>query len=163
MSATNSKQMEEALQAAVARMNRPEPSSAPAGSDPIAILAALLPKLIENRAEKSELVEKLDGLRNDELVPLRKQLRLIRVKLHEMAQAQGQLIEAVNQISEQQSAVNEAVLHLAGQVERIQVVAASDDFDDAPAVDERRAAPISRKAPAQAVKGPRGIKKQQRQ
>jgi hypothetical protein len=128
---SDTKAMEDALQAAVAKMNRSASNgAAPAAADPLSLLMTLLPKLLENRESPDEIVEKLEGLQSEELAPLREQVRLVRVQLHRVRKSQQDTLEALHQLREQQAAVGEAVLHLAKQMSRLEIFEGADDVDD---------------------------------
>jgi hypothetical protein len=119
---SNNKAMEEALQVAVSRMNRSENGGAPAPTDPIGLLAAVLPKLIESRGERDAIIAKIDGLESENLSPLREELRLARKQIHRLHRAQEEMMAILQQLSEQQNAIGEAVLDLAKQMARIEFV-----------------------------------------
>jgi hypothetical protein len=132
---TDNRSMEEALQAAVAQMNRTGNNGpAPAPMDPISMIVSLLPKLLENRESRDELAEKLDGMQTEELTPIREQLRIVRQQLVRMRRSQDEVLGAIAELREQQTAIGEAVLHLAQNLQRLEILDERADeagFDDA--------------------------------
>jgi len=133
---SNNKAMEEALQAAVSRMNRPEmpgAQSAPA-LDPIGLLAAIVPKFLENRGEREAILEKIDekiaAFHTDDLMPMREELRQARQQIHRLRKTQIEMMAILQQLSEQQTAVGDAVLDLAKQMARIQIVEPVEDVEE---------------------------------
>jgi hypothetical protein len=147
---SDTKAMEEALQAAVAKMNRGGTNGAappPLAADPLSLLMAVLPKLLESREPREDIVEKLEGIQSEELGPLREQVRLMRVQLHRLRKAQEETTEILHQLREQQNAVGEAVLHLANQMARFEIVEDEDDVDDELDIYERPAPPPRSAAP----------------
>jgi len=156
----NTKAMEEALQAAVSRMNKPDGSSGGGGggTDPLGVLAAVLPKLLENRGEREDLAERVEAVRTEDLAPMREQIRAIRVRLHQLAKSQDAVLSALDQLREQQTAVGEAVLQLARQMARIEVLSEPEDEPEIPA--PRRAPAPAPRAPAH--KAPRRNRKNAR-
>lgn len=146
---TDNRSMEEALQAAVAQMNRTGNNApTPAPMDPISMIVSLLPKLLENRESRDELAEKLEGMQTEELTPIREQLRIVRQQLVRMRRSQDEVLGAIAELREQQTAIGEAVLHLAKHLQRLEILdETSDDagFDDAvltpPSSARRRATP----------------------
>lgn len=121
MSVETDKAMEEALQAAVARMNRPSTNGS-SGSDPISLLMAVLPKLLENRSDREDVLEKIEGLQTEDLAVLREQVRLARKQLHRLLTSQEVVLEELRQLREQQAAVGNAVLHLAKEMARVEIL-----------------------------------------
>lgn len=148
---TDTRSMEEALQAAVAQMNRSGSNGAapPAPMDPLSMIVSLLPKLLENLESREDLTEKLDGIQNEELTPIREQLRIVRQQLVRLRRSQDDVLTAIAQLREQQTAIGDAVLHLAQHMERLEILDEPPDdagFDDAalapPAPARRRASPV---------------------
>jgi hypothetical protein len=143
MNTDRNKVMQEALQAAVMRMNGSGSGGQPMGSDsampadPISMLMTFLPKLLQsnesNEEEREELNEKLEALKNEDIRTLRKQL-------HRVMKLQEQMLGELQHIREQQSAVGDAVLHLAEQMTRIEIIS---DLSDEPDGYEREVPPPS--------------------
>ena len=129
MSNERTKAMEEALQAAVSRMNKSDGGASGMAADPIGMLMTLLPKLLENNDEREDLVEKLDGLEKETFHELKEQLRGLRKQVHRLFKAQQEALEELRDLREQQTAVGQAVLHLAEQMSRLDIV---DDIGDEP-------------------------------
>jgi DNA repair ATPase RecN len=155
---SNTKAMEEALQAAVSRMNQPQ--AAPTHTDPLGVVAAVLPRLLENREDRQDIAEKIDGLRTEDLAPLREQIQLVRQKLHRLGKAQDTMMTALDQLREQQTAIGEAVLELVRQMARVQILdEAPEDLEEEVRAPARRPAAAPRRAPAQAPKAPRRVRK----
>lgn len=135
MSADTSKAMEDALQAAVARMSNGSNGEAPTGPgglpmEPFGLLMALLPKLLENNEEREDLAEKLDGLEKDKFEPLHEQIRGARKQIHRVFKQQERILEELQEMREQQTAVGNAVLHLAEQMARVEIVDDAMDSED---------------------------------
>ena len=124
------KQMQEALQAAVTRMNTGS-GSAPArpGGDMLGAAMTILPKLLQSSGASEEMLEKLDALKKDELAALREQVQIVRKQCHRMLKFQEDLLSKVHEIQRQQVAAAGAVLDLAQQMARITFI------DDAPVDD----------------------------
>jgi hypothetical protein len=132
MSTGTDKALEEALQAAVARMNK-NGNSAPTTPEPIALLMALLPKLLEKNEERDDLLEKIDELQKDDLATLREQVRGARKQLHRVLKTSEIILAELGQLREQQTAVGNAVLHLARQMSRVQIL---EEMPDDEGIDE---------------------------
>jgi DNA repair exonuclease SbcCD ATPase subunit len=129
----DTKAMEEALQAAVAKMNRPSNGGSSTTSDMLSALLAVLPKLLENgRDDREDIAEKLDGLQTEEFAPMREQLRQLRMQVHRVRKTQDEVLSALEAMREQQTAIGEAVLQLARQMSRIELLdeANGDDIYD---------------------------------
>ncbi|MBN1612074.1 MAG: hypothetical protein JW940_35915 [Polyangiaceae bacterium] len=125
---SNTKAMEEALQAAVARMNRSGTDSG-APTDPISLLMSLIPRLLEHNQERDDVLEKLEGLTNDGLAPLREQLLAMRKQLHLLRKSHREMLEQLRQVQEQEAATGKAVLHLARQMARVEIIEEMPDDD----------------------------------
>jgi hypothetical protein len=139
MSGANTKAMEEALEAAVARMGKPaEPPRPAASSEPLAMLAAILPKLIESHGERSA-AQKIDSLREEDLQPLRDQMRTVRRRLHQITKTQAEILGAVESLRQQQTVIGDAVLELVNQMARVRIVEESDQVPEPWALSPRRA------------------------
>jgi superfamily II RNA helicase len=133
--------MEEALQSAIARMSKQESSNG--GANPLNLLMAILPKLLANNEEREDLVEKIEGLEKDSLAPLQEQIHGLRKQVHRAMKMQAAIIEELRELRDQQTAVGNAVLHLAQQMSRVGIVEGSyeDDEFDEPAPPPRPARP----------------------
>jgi hypothetical protein len=116
--------MQEALQAAVARINNgsaPPPSSPP--PDTMGMLAALLPKLLNSQGEDHEdLAERLETLQKEELAPLRAEVQALRRNLHQVFKMQQRIVAHLNALDRRQETTSEALLDLAGQMARVQII-----------------------------------------
>ncbi len=148
MSTDTTKMMQEALQAAVTRINNgsAEPPAGPQAGpqagpvDTIGAVMSVLPKLLRGNESGEEMLEKLDALETGGLRPLREQIQILRKQCKLMLKSQEQLLAKVDEMQRQQSAVVDAVLDLAQQMARITLLedAASGDDDY-----EREAPPVS--------------------
>lgn len=147
MSTDTTKAMEEALQAAVTRMTHGDKAPSATPTDPIGLLMALLPKLLSNDEERGDLVEKLEGFEKETMVPLQEQVKGMRKQLHRLARAQDEVLEALRELREQQTAVGNAVLHLADQMARIELLDEPDPQDDYVEPPAPRASPRRRPGP----------------
>lgn len=155
----NTKAMEEALQAAVTRMNKPAGGGGSGLTDPLGVIAAVLPKLLENRGEREDIGEKIDGLRTEDIAPLREQMQLVRKKLHRLGKAQEEMMGALDQLRAQQTAIGDAVLELVQQMARVEILdGVPDDMEPEVRAPERRSAAPSRR-PARAAKTPQRVRK----
>jgi len=116
--------MQEALQAAVARLNSGANGSGESKFSmfqAFAPLLPLLPKLL-NTGASEEMLERLDTLQKNDLWALRDQVQILRKQCERMLKAQDQLLERVHEIQRQQVAAAGAVLDLAQQMARITFV-----------------------------------------
>ena len=132
MNTETTKAMQEALEAAVTRMNNGGGAPSALSPDTMGALMAVLPKLLQNDGSGEEMLEKIDALRKEELTPLRGQLRILRKQTHRMLKSQKRLLLRVSEIQRQQTAVANAVLDLAQQMARITFIddVPTDDDDD---------------------------------
>jgi hypothetical protein len=138
------KLMQDALQAAVTRINNgsagsagsAEPQAGPA--DTIGAVMSVLPKLLRNNESSEDLLEKLDALQTGGLTPLREQMQILRKRSSLMLKSQEQLVAKVDELQRQQSAIARVVLDLARQMARITLVEEVPTGDDD---DEREAPP----------------------
>jgi hypothetical protein len=145
---SDTKAMEEALQMAVAHMARQQDGGGGNGaSNPLHLLAAVLPKLLSNDEEREDLVEKLEGLEKETFGPLQEQILGLRKQVHRVGKLQEAIIAELQELREQQTAVGNAVLHLAEQMSRIGIVddQLDDDFDEPPPPSPPRARPTHKK------------------
>jgi len=123
MSADTTKAMQEALQAAVSRMNNgPTESKTGAPSETIGLLMSIVPKLLQGSQSSEEMVEKLDALQKGELTSLSGQVEGLRKQFLRMLKCQEQLLVKVGAMQKEQAAVARAVLDLAHQMARITLI-----------------------------------------
>jgi hypothetical protein len=128
------KAMQEALQAAVSRMNSgsaPEPRQSP--MEMLAPLVSMLPSLLQNRESGEDVAEKIEELRKGELAALQEQVRVLRKQCVHMMKAQEQMLARLRDLQRQQAAAGDVVLELAQQLARIRFVgdlAEGEDDDD---------------------------------
>jgi chromosome segregation ATPase len=124
VSTETTKAMQEALEAAVTRMNSgsaPEPH-VPSQTEMLGALMGALPKLLRGDESGEELIERIDTLQKTELTPLREQVQMLRRQCHRIAKAQEALLARVEELQREQATASEAVLDLARQMERITFV-----------------------------------------
>lgn len=124
----SSKAMQEALQAAVARMNNG--SDAKIGPDMMSTLMTFLPRLLQNNGSGEEMLERLDTLQKGDLTSLREQVQSLRKQCHRMLKSQEQLLMKVHEIQRQQVAAAGAVLDLAQQMARIRIIDDTADYEE---------------------------------
>jgi len=123
--------MQEALQAAVMRMNSGQGDAqqpGPAGT--IGAVMSIVNKLLQGSESSEELLEKLETLQKEDLTSLREQVQVLRKQCSRMLKSQEQLLEKVGGIQREQVAVSRAVLDLAREMARITLI------DDVPAGEE---------------------------
>ena len=136
MNPETTKAMQEALEAAVTRMNNGAGAQPALSPDTMGALMAVLPKLLQNDGSGEEMLEKLDALQKGDLTPLRAQVRVLRKQGQRMLKSQKRLLLRVSEIQRQQTAIANAVLDLAQQMERITFlddVPNDDDYERRPA------------------------------
>jgi hypothetical protein len=130
---SDTKAMEEALQSAVARPSKQDGGNN-GGANPLSLLMAVLPKLLSNDEDREDIVEKLEGLEKETLVPLQEQIHGLRKQVQRVTKFQAAIIEELRELRDQQTAVGNAVLHLAQQMARVGIVDDRgdqlDDLDD---------------------------------
>src|SRR5262249_10578380 len=125
------KAMQEALQAAVSRMNTNGSGEGKGGtSDIIAALMPILPKLLQNNGAGEELIEKIEGLQKGDLATLREQVQVLRKQCYRILKSQEQILGKVHEIQRQQVAAAGAVLDLAQQMARITFIEDPDVGED---------------------------------
>ena len=129
---THNKAMEDALQAAVARIGNGHGSgsdqmaSSPM-ADPIGLLMSVLPKLLEGRGGNQEDVnEKLEALQKDDLAPIRQQMKAQGELLRRVFRAQKILLRELRAVQSVQSALGSVVSNMASQLEVIDDGAADE-------------------------------------
>lgn len=121
MSAESTKAMEEALQAAVRRMNGGGGDT----PDPIGLISSILPKLLspeDAEEERDEVLEKLEGLKREDLGTLREQVQLLRKQVHRIWKSHEELLARVKELAEGQQAAADAVLQLARHMARVRII-----------------------------------------
>jgi uncharacterized protein YhaN len=134
--ADNNRAMEEALQAAIARMNSGAPSLPGSGAsagpalDPIPLLMSVLPKLLERGSDDNDTSEQLASLQKELLQPLREQLARQNQLLERLFNAQKAVLRKLSALETVQSAIGGAVTSLTEQMARIELV--DDEQFDAP-------------------------------
>jgi uncharacterized protein HemY len=131
MDTDTTKVMQEALQAAVTKLNNngSEPRAAPT-ADTIGTLMSFVPRLLQNNEAGGQMLEKLDALKKGELTTLKGDVQLLRKQCYRVFKQQEQLLERLENLQKQQTAVGHAVLELAQQMARITFVDGADDEDD---------------------------------
>jgi hypothetical protein len=144
MKSDSSKAMQEALNATVARMHNgtgngaaPAGATMPAPTDLLGLLVTVLPKLLQNNEASEEMIEKLDekleSLQKGDLTALREQVLLLRKQCHRLLKGQAELLGAVHEIQKQQGVANEAIVELAQQMSRMQIIdplAVDDGYEE---------------------------------
>lgn len=120
--ADTTKAMQEALEAAVARMNSASPDQRPPGPDLMSTLMALAPRLLQSTGNGQEMLERLETLRKGEIAGIREQVQILRKQCFRMLKFQEQLLVKVHEIQRQQVAAAGAVLDLAQQMARLTIV-----------------------------------------
>ncbi len=127
----NSRAMEEALQAAVSRMNGtppvlPAPQATSMPNDPMSLFASVLPKLLERGSEtdvdEDRLTDAIEQLRTDDLKPLREQLEAQTASIERILRSQKMLLRRLRE-------VDEMVTLLAKQLSRIELLEEPDSMD----------------------------------
>jgi hypothetical protein len=131
------KAMQEALQAAVKRMTANQGGDTgsngntngsgsgnvvPPPSDPISVLAAVIPKFFQNNDDREDLADKIDDLKKGELAVLHAELQLMRKQLHRTFKMQQDLLTEVRQLQQQHLSMGHAVLDLAAQLARVEII-----------------------------------------
>ena len=144
MSTDTTKQMQDALQAAIAKMNGPAAEAKPNLLNPetIGVVMSIVQKLLQGSESSEELVEKIDTLRTDDLASLREQVQILRKQCVRVMKCQEQLLGKVDDMRKEQSAIGRAVLDLAHQMARISLIDEgtagpygeedADNYDDEP-------------------------------
>ena len=133
MNPETTKAMQEALQAAVARMNTGGTGDGrPPMADLIATAVAILPKLMQSFGSSEEVLQRLDAIRKTDMTGLREEMQAIRKQNHRLFKFQEEILVKVHEIQRQQVAAAGAVLDLAQQMARITFLdaAVSDDGDE---------------------------------
>jgi hypothetical protein len=134
----STKAMQDALHAAVARMNSNGNGSAGGteskgfSPDMMGVVMSVVSKLLQGSETSEELVEKIDALQKGDLTALREQVQILRKQCFRMLKAQEQLFLKVEDIQREQTNVARAVLDLAHHMARITFIddANGDDEDE---------------------------------
>jgi len=132
--AETTKAMQDALQAAVTRMNGN--GSMGLGDakgfspDMMGVVMSVLTKLLQGSESSEELVEKLDALQKGDLTALREQVQVLRKQCFRILKSQEQLFLKVEEIQREQSNVARAVLDLAHHMARITFIDDAAEMDD---------------------------------
>jgi TolA-binding protein len=132
MDTDTTKVMQDALQAAVTRLNTgqgAEPRASPA-TDTFGTLMSFVPRLLQNNEAGGQMLEKLDALRKGELTTLKGDVLLLRKQCYRVFKQQEHLLQRLEDLQKQQTAVGQAVLEMAQQMARITFVDGADDDDD---------------------------------
>ena len=143
MDTDTTKAMQDALHAAVARMNGNGNGNGSAGGtesrgfspDMMGVVMSVVSKLLQGSETSEELVEKIDALQKGDLTTLREQVQILRKQCFRMLKAQEQLFLKVEDIQREQTNVARAVLDLAHHMARITFIDDAGGEDD----DERDA------------------------
>jgi len=127
--------MQEALQAAVKRMNNaPPPPEIPSPTDPFGMLMSIIPKLINGNGDRDDVLDAQDAIKKEDVAEIQAGMEAFRKMLYRVSKMQEQTIAELRELQKHQVALSQAVLDLAGHLERIQIVPGGDDDS----VDESR-------------------------
>jgi hypothetical protein len=128
------KAMQEALEAAVTRMNGNGSNglgeSKGFSPDMMGVVMSVLSKLLQGSESSEELVDKLDALQKGDLTSLREQVQILRKQCFRMLKSQEQLFLKVEEIQREQNNVARAVLDLAHHMARITFIDDATEIDD---------------------------------
>jgi hypothetical protein len=129
--------MQDALQAAVARINNGSADvKPPIAPDMFGMLMTIVPKLLQGSQSSEELVEKLDALQKGDLTVLREQVQILRKQCYRLLKSHERLLAKVEEIQMQQASTGRAVLDLAHHMSRItfidDVPGGEDDYEPEP-------------------------------
>jgi hypothetical protein len=91
-------------------------------TDPMSMLMSFLPKLLQGNDERDEVADKLESLQKEELAPMREQVQVLHRQLHRVLKTQELVLAELRELRKQQSAVTHAVIDLAGQMARVEIV-----------------------------------------
>ena len=135
MDTETTKAMQDALHAAVTRMNGNGSNGAAApppalSGDMMGVVMSVLSKLLQGSESSEELVEKLDALQKGDLTALREQVQILRKLMFRMLKSQEQLFLKVEEIQREQNNVARAVLDLAHHMARITFIDDGVGIDD---------------------------------
>lgn len=153
MDTETTKQMQDALQAAVTKMNGNGSNglgeSKGFSPDMMGVMMSVLSKLLQGSESSEELVEKLDSMQKGDITALREQVQVLRKQCFRILKSQEQLFLKVEEIQREQNNVARAVLDLAHHMARITFIddaAGIDDGDDDDDRGTRRGADAGRRA-----------------
>jgi len=147
MDTDTTKVMQDALQAAVTRLNNnpgTEARAAPA-ADTLGTLMSFVPRLLQNNEAGGQMLAKLDAMRKGELTTLKGDVQILRKQCYLVFRQQEHLLQKLEDLQKQQTAVGHAVLELAQQMARITFVDGADDDED-----EEWESPPQRESPRRA-------------
>src|SRR5262249_44791668 len=129
----NKQAMQEALEAAVRKMNNGNGSAnASVPADPISAAISILPKLIGKGDDTEELLEAIGELNRQTMDGMQEQVRILRKQVHRIGQMQEQMMRELRQLAEQQHAASSTLLLLAEHMERLQIVDEAADVSPPP-------------------------------
>ena len=133
---TDTKAMQDALQAAVARINNGTEVKQPIAPDMFGMLMTIVPKLLQGSQSSEELVERLDTLQKGDLTTLREQVQILRKQCYRLLKSHERLLTKVEDIQMQQASMGRAVLDLAHHMSRItfieDVPSGEDEYEQEP-------------------------------
>lgn len=134
MSQDTTQAMQEALQAAVSRMNTGGAESKPGPLEIIGMVAPIVQKLLAGSESSEEIVDKLEALQTGDLATLREHVHILRKQSIRMMKFQEQLLGKMDEIRKEQNTIGRAVLDLAHQMARITFIdegsAGEKDYDE---------------------------------
>jgi hypothetical protein len=144
------KAMQDALQAAVTKMNGNGSNglgeSKGFSPDMMGVLMSVLSKLLQGSESSEELVEKLEALQKGDITSLRDQVQVLRKQCFRILKSQEQLFLKVEEIQREQNNVARAVLDLAHHMARITFIDDAAEIDDDDDRGTRRGADGGRRA-----------------
>ena len=131
MDTETTRQMQDALQAAVTKMNgngsNGNGESKGFSPDMMGVVMSVLTKLLQGSESSEELVEKLDAIQKGDITALREQVQVLRKQCFRILKSQEQVFLKVEEIQREQNNVARAVLDLAHHMARITFI--DDDMD----------------------------------
>ncbi|MDX2019472.1 MAG: hypothetical protein SF187_04475 [Deltaproteobacteria bacterium] len=119
----NSSAMQDALAAAVKRMNNN--STAPdfsMPSDPISMLMTIIPKLLNNNDDRDDQVDKADALTKEDFLALCGDVQMLRKQIHRIGRLQEETLVQLREMQQHQVTLTEAVLDMAAQMSRVELM-----------------------------------------
>jgi hypothetical protein len=134
--------MQDALQAAVARINNGgTETKPPINPDMFGMLMTIVPKLLQGSQSSEEMVEKLDALQKGDVTSLKSEVHILRKQCYRLLKSHERLLTKVEEIQMQQASIGRAVLDLAHHWSRITFIddmpGGVEDFEqDAPPADD---------------------------
>ena len=134
MDTDTTKAMQDALHAAVTKMNGNGSNGVGDmkgfSPDMMGVLMSVVSKLLQGSESSEELVEKLDALQKGDLTSLRDQVQVLRKQCFRILKSQEQLFLKVEEIQREQNNVARAVLDLAHHMARITFIDDAAEIDD---------------------------------